>query len=356
MKLEEKVKASNKEQPAGFFKDPSKVISIAAFIISIATTVFAWRKENIDAQIAQRRQLDSTIQQLIDVGFKNFEFLAKNRNDPNMAGMTGWFATQTGMLAQKAAQELALSKKGGLVDYMVVGNALLEANQPKRAMELFQRAVQIGQANQVAENTLLRRLTKQVEYALYGEDLDQIITDEQRPHHMSSAYSAWGVSLIAQDKLDDAAKQFNNGKSAVENSSYPEYYKKQLYATVHKFWGEALARYNYSCILIKAQMEQAEALYPDNLKIGNYDWNAIQSQAAWLRANCGPDGRIVTPIFPSFPSSEIPQPQVQNSQSPQGTSVGGLQSQVQSFQSAPELRNPSVSKSTQKPIQQKGGR
>lgn len=62
MRLEEKVKASNKERPAGFFKDPSKIISIAAFIISIATTVFAWRKENIEAQIAQRRQLDTTIQ------------------------------------------------------------------------------------------------------------------------------------------------------------------------------------------------------------------------------------------------------------------------------------------------------
>src|SRR4051794_6315153 len=141
MRLEEKVKASSKERSAGFFKDPSKIVSIAAFIISITTTVYAWRKENIEAQIAQRRQLDTTIQQLIDAGFKNFEFLAKNKNDPNIGSMTGWFYSQTGMLAQKAAQELALSKNGSLIDYLVVGNALLEAGQSSKGTDLFQRAV-----------------------------------------------------------------------------------------------------------------------------------------------------------------------------------------------------------------------
>src|SRR5262249_41699557 len=156
------------------------------------------------AHITQRRQLDLTIQQLVDVGFKNFEFLEKNRNSPNIGSMSGWFSSQAGMLAQKAAQELALSKKGSLIDYLVVGNALLEANQATKAMDLFQRAAQIGEAKQAEEKTLSHRFAKFVERALFGEDLDQTITDEQRPHHMTSAHLAVGMSLIAQGKLEEA--------------------------------------------------------------------------------------------------------------------------------------------------------
>lgn len=359
MRLEEKVKAFNKERSAPFIKDPSKVISIAAFIISISTTVFAWRKENIEAHIAQRRQLDATIQQLVDVGFKNFEFLAKNRYDPNIGAMTGWFYSQTGMLAQKAAQELTLSKKGSLIDYLVVGNALLEAGQPTKAMDLFQRAVQIGQAKQAEDDSPVGRFAKLVERTFYGEDLDQAITDEQRPHHMASAHTAVGMSLIAQDKPKEAAAQFDKAILAIESSNSPDYYKKQLAATVHKTWGETLARFNYSCLDIKVQLEKAEQLYPNNLKSGSADWNTIQSELSWLRSNCGSDGRILAPPTASVQPSGIPQSQLQVLQSAPATGAADATSripQTEIFQSTPDTKNFAEPKNTPKLVPRKSVR
>jgi hypothetical protein len=318
------------------------------------TTVYAWRKENIEAQIAQRRQLDTTIQQLIDAGFKNFEFLAKNRNDPNIGSMTGWFYSQTGMLAQKAAQELTLSKNGSLIDYLVVGNALLEAGQSSKATDLFQRAVQIGQAKQAEENTYLRRFVRLVERTLYGEDFDQIITDEQRPHHMASAHTAVGIGFIAQNKLKEAAVQFDAAILAIESSNSPQSYKKQVSATVHRSWAETLARYNYSCVDVKAQWEKAEQLYPDDLKIGSLDWNMIQIQLDWLKTHCGADGKILVTVFPPVQPSNLPESNVEIFQSAPAVNNSAAasnlpQNSVQIFQSAQKTKPSSAAKATPKP-------
>jgi hypothetical protein len=56
-------------------------------------------ERTINTQLANRRQLDATIEKLIDMGLKNYEFAARNHNDPNLGAMTSWFTAQTGLMA-----------------------------------------------------------------------------------------------------------------------------------------------------------------------------------------------------------------------------------------------------------------
>ncbi|MCK1518069.1 hypothetical protein IVB22_37430 [Bradyrhizobium sp. 190] len=290
-KLEEKVEASSKKRSSSFFTDPSKLISISAFIISIATTFYSWRKENVESQIAQRRQLDATIQQMIDGGIKNFEFSVRNANHPNVGALSGWFNAQIALSAKKAALELALSGTGTITDYIMVGNALLDANDYSRAGVAFQRAVQIGQEKQAAEDSSLYRLAKSFRELIFGESLDQTVSDEQRPHELASAHAALAASLIARNMLEKAQNQYDAGLRVIEASKYPEIYKQQLRAYVYKLWGGALWRFNLDCNGAKAKLETAARLHPDSLKIQNNDWNSIQYELGVLVANCGSDGR-----------------------------------------------------------------
>jgi tetratricopeptide (TPR) repeat protein len=290
-RLEQKVEASSKKRSPSFFTDPSKLISISAFIISIATTFYSWRKENVESQIAQRRQLDSTIQQMIDGGIKNFEFGVRNENRPNVGAMSGWFNAQIALSAQKAAQELALSGTGTITDYIMVGNALLDANEFSRAGAAFQRAVQIGQEKQAAEKGSLYHLVKSFRELIFGEGLDQTVSDEQRPHELTTAHAALAASLIARNNPEGAQIQYEAGLRVIEASNYPDIYKQQLRAYVYKLWGGALWRFKLDCNGAKAQLETAARLHPNSLKVQNNDWNSIQYELGVLVANCGSDGR-----------------------------------------------------------------
>jgi hypothetical protein len=78
-----KVEERLKEEPKswfGFLKDSLKMISISAFIVSIVTSIYSWRRDNQQAQEAARRQFDSTIQSYVDMGIKNFEFSTKYKD------------------------------------------------------------------------------------------------------------------------------------------------------------------------------------------------------------------------------------------------------------------------------------
>src|SRR6202171_3402877 len=97
-RLEDKLNKDDSRKRPGLFGDPSKVISIAAFIISIVTTVYSWRKDHLETQLANRKQLNETIQQQIDTGLKAYEFSTKNKSDPTVAALSGWFNAQADLM------------------------------------------------------------------------------------------------------------------------------------------------------------------------------------------------------------------------------------------------------------------
>jgi hypothetical protein len=127
-KLEERLKEKPKRK-FGFFSDSSKVISITAFAVSMITTVYSWRKDDLQAHDVTRRQFDSTMEKLVDVGFKNYEFTTKNKDQPNFGVMAGWFNAQSGLMANKAIQQLAAIEDASIFDYLMVGNALVGVAQ-----------------------------------------------------------------------------------------------------------------------------------------------------------------------------------------------------------------------------------
>src|SRR5260221_3811679 len=130
-KLEERLKEKRKPR-FGFLSDSSKAISISAFIISIVTTGYSWRKDDLQAHEAARRQFVSTMEQLVDIGFKNYEFTAKNKNEPNFGITAGWINAQSGLIVNKAIQDLAAINDASIFDYIMVGNTLVSVGQPAR--------------------------------------------------------------------------------------------------------------------------------------------------------------------------------------------------------------------------------
>jgi hypothetical protein len=145
-----------------FFNDPSKVIFVAAFIISIVTTVYSWRKDNLETQLANRRQLDATMQQLVDVGIKNYEFTTKNKSDPNIGAMAGSFTARTGFMANKAAQVLRDLRNGTAIDYIMVGNALSSAGEYSKASLTFRQAIQAARLRNAENTSALRVVTEKI--------------------------------------------------------------------------------------------------------------------------------------------------------------------------------------------------
>jgi len=120
-KLEERLKEKPKARFA-FFKDSSRVLSVCAFVVSIVTTTYSWRKDDLQTHEAARREFDSTMQQAVDIGLKTYEFQVKNKDQPNLGAMMGWFNMQTGLLMNKSIQELAAMDDPSMFDYTVVGN------------------------------------------------------------------------------------------------------------------------------------------------------------------------------------------------------------------------------------------
>jgi len=290
-RLEERLKEKPKLRFA-FFKDSSRLISISAFIISIVTTIYSWRKDDIQGHEAARREFDSTMQQVIDIAVKNFEFQVKNKDEKNLGAMNGWFNTQTGLLQNKAIQDLAGLHDASMFDYIVVGN-LLAVGQPARATKLIDKAIEIGLQKKKEHEQIFYRAIAQVQNKLFGEKIDVSISDEQRLHDLGSAYTSLGQALLAQRKADDAQKAYEAAIQLFDKSELPIDAKRNQIAMVYKFWADAEASAASDCNSSLAHLKSGFANFPEVYRVpDNSDWNSIQYELSYVTAYCGSDGKL----------------------------------------------------------------
>jgi tetratricopeptide (TPR) repeat protein len=289
-KLEERLKERPKPR-FGFLSDYSKAISISAFLISIVTTIYSWRKDDLQAHEAARRQFDATMEQLVDIGFKNFEFTAKNRNEPNFGAMAGWFNAQSGLMGNKAIQELAAIDDATIFDYIMVGNTLVSVGQPARASTLFRKAIEIGQQKKRDSDQIASRIIKKVEAKFFGKKIDSSLSDEQRVHDLGSAYTSLGQSLYVEGKSAEAEAAYTAALRTYAESNQSDDLKRTAVSFINKFWAEAVA--SLDCKSSMAHLRVAAENFADEKKIAeNSDWNSIQYELSWGSSHCGSDGKL----------------------------------------------------------------
>ena len=291
-RLEEQLRQQNKQRSGSkFYSDPSKVISIAAFVISIVTTVYSFRKDALETQVANRKQLDASIQQMIDVGIKTFELNAKNKADPNYGALSGWFNAQSGFLANKASASLDEMKSASTIDLLLVGNALAGIGNYSKASQNFSKAIKIHQQNQADEESFIRRTLRPIKLFLSNNQDENENKNVLRSHDLASAYISLGSSLYGERRLVDAEAQYKQAIQIIEKSDYPDEIKDYQIAFIHKNWGEATIEIDCRITVLHAQA--AANIFPVSKRFSdNPEWTFMQLQLAWLTANCGPEGKV----------------------------------------------------------------
>lgn len=308
-KLEDKLNKDGSTKRPGFFGDPSKLISIAAFIISIVTTAYSWRKDHLEAQLANRKQLNDTIQQLIDTGIKNYEFSKNNKSDPNVGTLSGWFNAQTSLMAGKAAEGLAELKNGRPIDYLMVGNALLTAGNTSKATVLFKQAIDVAQQRREENSTWVHLVAEKVKTMVFGDD-PYVWEDDDNVRRMdlSNAYLSLGNAYYFEGN-PEAAAQFETAIKLLEESSFERERKNYNISFVQRVWSGALGQRD--CKAAKVHLQEAHDIFPSRMRIAeNSEWTSIEYGLAWLNANCGPDGQIQSnwPSRPAVAAQARPQP------------------------------------------------
>lgn len=291
-RLEDKLNKDDLRKRSRLFGDPSKVIAIAAFIISIVTTAYSWRKDHLETQLANRKQLNETIQQLIDTGIKTYEFSTKNKSDPTVANLSGWFNAQTSLMANRAGEGLAELKNGKPIDYIMVGNALLSAGNTSKATLLFKQAIQVVEQRRAQNTSWVHLVTDKVKTmvlggdpGIWGEDEDNVRLTEE-----ANAYLSLGNAYYVENN-SEAAAQFERAIRLVQETTLDKDVKDYRISFIQRVWSDALVQRD--CGAAKAHVQTARDIFPSGLRItGNFDWNLIEYTLAWLNANCGPDGHI----------------------------------------------------------------
>lgn len=271
--------------------DPSKIISIAAFIISIATTVYAWRKESFDAQIASRRQLDSTLQQMVDIGLKNFELYSKNKSDPTFGNVIGWFTSQNLFMANKAAASLSELKNTTTVDHLMVGNALTVAGDYSRASKVYAAAVKLNEQTQIENQSVTTRIIKWIDNVLF-DPVEYASSDaDLRSNQLASAYTSLGSNLYFGRKPTEGEHSYRKALEVISKSNFPDEGKAYQNAHIYKLWADAVVQTD--CRLANDYLRKSTELFPSGKRFAdNPEWTTIQYQLSWVTANCDSTGKI----------------------------------------------------------------
>jgi tetratricopeptide (TPR) repeat protein len=292
-----------------FLKDSSKIISISAFIISVVTTVYSWRKDDLRAHEVARRQFDSTMQQMVDTAFKNFEFTEKHKTEPSFGQLAGWFNAQQGLMGNKVVQDLASVHDASMLDYIMVGYNLVSLGQNSRAATLFERAIEIGHQRKKEHDQIVFKVIRTIETKLFGEKIDLSLSDEQRAHDLVSAYTSLGLSLLNQSKTEDARKAYEAAIQVTTESTLIEPTKRYYLSFIHKNWAEAILMID--CKLALSHLQTAAEYMPEAKKIPeDVDWRSIQNELSWGSAHC--DGKL----HGDGPPANLAEDHPQNSPSP----------------------------------------
>jgi len=279
-RLEEAAAGKPKKQSRlAWLADPARVISLVALFITLITTIYTWRKDAIQSQEARRREFNSAIEQLIETGLKNYEYIKNNKGDQNFGLMNSWFTSQSMIMRDKAANSMLGLDGLSAGQYILVGNAMMTAGQPNRASKLFQKAVEVAQYQRDLEIGHLDR----IKFLMgLGTPPEPDTFDVASVTELASAYISLGASLYFASKPEEAAKQYERAQAVYKNSTnYPEAGKSEAYAFVHKFWAETLAQRG-ECAQAKDHFAAAQALFPPARKNAqDTDWASLQYGLSW---------------------------------------------------------------------------
>jgi hypothetical protein len=301
-KLEERLKEKPKARFA-FFKDSSRVLSVCAFVVSIVTTTYSWRKDDLQTHEAARREFDSTMQQAVDIGLKTYEFQVKNKDQPNLGAMMGWFNMQTGLLMNKSIQELAAIDDPSMFDYTVVGN-IVAPGQPSRATTLLKKAIEIGVQKRKEHNQFLYQVMEKIQSKLFGKELDVSLSEEQREHDLGSTYTSLGAVLLSQKRGEEAKEAYEAAIQLYKDSNLTIEDKGYQISIVYKYWAEAEAPLD--CNSSFAHVKKAAEYFPQWGRVAdNLYWTSIQYELSYAMLYCGSDGKLHPPVSPTSNSVTI---------------------------------------------------
>ncbi|MHB0784420.1 hypothetical protein [Bradyrhizobium sp. 5.13L] len=261
------------------FADPARAVSLAALVITLATTIYTWRKDAIQSQEARRREFDSAIEQLIETALKNYEYVKNNKGEQNFGAMNSWFSSQTLIMRDKAANSMLGLDGVSVGQYLLVGNAMMTGGQPNRASELFKKAVEVAQYQRDKNVSYVDR----AKFLLgFGVPPEPATFDVASVSELASAYISLGASLYFANRPGEAAQQYESAKAVYRNSNnYPEAGKNEAYAFIHKFWAETLAQKG-ECAQSKDHFQTAQDLFPPGRKNPqDTDWASLQYGLNW---------------------------------------------------------------------------
>jgi tetratricopeptide (TPR) repeat protein len=279
-RLEEALSKQPKKQSAlSWLADPARAISFTALLISLTTTIYTWRKDTLQSEEAQRRRLDSAIEQLIDNGLKNYEYREKNKGAENFGLMNSWFTSQALIMRDKAANSMLGLDDVTAGQYLLVGNAMVAAGQPNRASFLFRKAIEVLQTKKRYDASYFEKLKQMIGFGLPA---DEDPFDIASVTDLASAYTSLGSSLTNAGNYEEGAREFENALKIYKDSSkFPVAAKDESYAYVHKFWAESLARV-YQCAQAKDHFYAALNLFPQARKnFQDTDFTSIQYGLNW---------------------------------------------------------------------------
>jgi tetratricopeptide (TPR) repeat protein len=301
-RIEESLSGQPKKKSRfAWLSDPARVTSIAALIISLTTTMHTWRKDALQSQEDRRKQFDSAVEQLIENGLKNYEYVKNNKNAENFGLMSSWFTSQAMVMRDKAASAMAGLDNVTTGQYLLVGTAMMNAGQPLRAVKLYQKALDLAQSKQ--EVGYIDRAKAWLGISSLRE-LEP--PDVASVNDLASIYTSLGQSFYAANKLDDAAQQYRNAINVYRESRvWPDATKDESYAYIHKFWAESLAGRG-ECGQSREHFMQAAKLFPPMRKNAqDIDWGSIQYGISWT-AQClaAPQTALSSPLQTSFPQSK----------------------------------------------------
>ena len=102
--------AAQRKENQSFFRDPSKVIALSAFIISMVTAVYGYLRETRQDEDALRNRLRTALTQSGDLAVKYQELRGKYGSDPALLELSQWLGVQNTMLAEQGF-ELVMSSE-----------------------------------------------------------------------------------------------------------------------------------------------------------------------------------------------------------------------------------------------------
>lgn len=131
---------------APWYRQPSVLISLAAFLFSFGTTIISSRRAGEQDRHAWRQELRELIVQIVELPLKNAEMVDKYKDNAFMAGsISAMMNEESGILADQAVAVIRkIPENVTAKEYLTVARAFYNGGLVDSARDMRQKAVQIA--------------------------------------------------------------------------------------------------------------------------------------------------------------------------------------------------------------------